>query len=250
MVKLSIVTSWPEVLWWSYMVFKVSRWLTNVFIITIYPVTLKPVYDPLFCWLGLYLLVTLGGLWWSDQLSGEHQSHIVCKCPIPLKQRRKATITTKLVSALPLAQNLTLWFHDHQGLSDSYKTCCKQYGIDVHLKGGQTIKDHLMSPKDKDPINKKIGESATGLTLTGVDCVEGYIPKSARNSEDHIWPSQHLWSWCHNWQLYHTGGERTKTCLRTIKEALFIRANNPSLNRNIGKYHLPHIWDEVLLNIS
>ena len=37
---------------------------------------------------------------------------------------------------------------------------------------------------------------------------------------------------------------------RAIKEALYIRVNNPSLNRNIGKYHLPHIWDEVLLNYS
>ena len=38
--------------------------------------------------------------------------------------------------------------------------------------------------------------------------------------------------------------------LITIKEAIYIRANNPSLNRNVGKFHLPHIWDEVLLNIS
>ena len=35
---------------------------------------------------------------------------------------------------------------------------------------------------------------------------------------------------------------------RTIKEALYIRVNNTSLNKNIGKYHLPHIWDEVLSN--
>ena len=54
----------------------------------------------------------------------------------------------------------------HQGLSESYKNICKQYGIDVHLKGGQTIKDHLMSPKDKDPINKKVG-SYTDLSVTG-----------------------------------------------------------------------------------
>ena len=38
--------------------------------------------------------------------------------------------------------------------------------------------------------------------------------------------------------------------MRTIKEALYIRVNNPSLNRNIGKYHLSHIWDEVLFNTS
>ena len=30
----------------------------------------------------------------------------------------------------------------------------------------------------------------------------------------------------------------------------YIRVNNPSLNKNIGKYHLPHIWDEVLHNTS
>ena len=30
---------------------------------------------------------------------------------------------------------------------------------------------------------------------------------------------------------------------RTIKEAMYIRVNNPTLKRNIGKYNLPHIWD-------
>ena len=45
-------------------------------------------------------------------------------------------------------------------------------------------------------------------------------------------------------------GREDHSLLRTIKKALYIRANNLSLNRNIGKYHLPHIWDEVLLNIS
>ena len=40
-------------------------------------------------------------------------------------------------------------------------------------------------------------------------------------------------------------GREDQNLMRTIKEALYIRVNNPSLNRNIGKYHLPHIWDEV-----
>ena len=35
---------------------------------------------------------------------------------------------------------------------------------------------------------------------------------------------------------------------RLIKESMFIRVNNPSLNKNLGKYHLPYIWDEVLIN--
>ena len=37
---------------------------------------------------------------------------------------------------------------------------------------------------------------------------------------------------------------------RAIKEAIYIRFNNPTLKRNIGKYNLPHIWDKVLFSIS
>ena len=33
-----------------------------------------------------------------------------------------------------------------------------------------------------------------------------------------------------------------------IKESIFIRVNNPTLNNKIGKFYLPHIWDRVLLN--
>ena len=36
---------------------------------------------------------------------------------------------------------------------------------------------------------------------------------------------------------------------RTIKEAIYIRVNNPTLNKNIGKYNLPHIWDTVIFSI-
>ena len=35
---------------------------------------------------------------------------------------------------------------------------------------------------------------------------------------------------------------------RNIKESIFIRVNNPNLNKNIGKVNLPHIWDRVSLN--
>ena len=36
---------------------------------------------------------------------------------------------------------------------------------------------------------------------------------------------------------------------RAIKETMYIRVNNPTLNRNIGKYNLPHLWDKVLHSI-
>ena len=45
-------------------------------------------------------------------------------------------------------------------------------------------------------------------------------------------------------------GREDQNLTRAIKEVFFIRVNDPSLNRNIGKYHLPHIWDEVLHTTS
>ena len=33
-----------------------------------------------------------------------------------------------------------------------------------------------------------------------------------------------------------------------IKESIYIRINNPTLNNNIGKFNLSHIWDRILLN--
>ena len=35
---------------------------------------------------------------------------------------------------------------------------------------------------------------------------------------------------------------------RYVKESIFIRVNNSTLNNNIGKFNLPHIWDRVLIN--
>ena len=44
-------------------------------------------------------------------------------------------------------------------------------------------------------------------------------------------------------------GRENQNIKRAITENLFIRVNNPSLNRSVGKYHLSHIWDEVVFNI-
>ena len=43
-------------------------------------------------------------------------------------------------------------------------------------------------------------------------------------------------------------GRYDQNLTRAIKETIFIRSNGPALNMNIGKYHLPHIWDDSLFN--
>ena len=45
----------------------------------------------------------------------------------------------------------------YSGLSDSIKKIGSKYGVQVYFKGGTAIKNLLMSPKDKDPIQKRSG---------------------------------------------------------------------------------------------
>ena len=45
----------------------------------------------------------------------------------------------------------------YRGLSESIKQRCKIYGVQVYFRGGTTIKNLLMAPKDLDPMMKKSG---------------------------------------------------------------------------------------------
>ena len=45
-------------------------------------------------------------------------------------------------------------------------------------------------------------------------------------------------------------GRDDQNLITTIKEALYIRVNNTSPNKNIGRYHLPRLRDDVLFNPS
>ena len=47
----------------------------------------------------------------------------------------------------------------------------------------------------------------------------------------------------HNFKII---GREENNVARTIQETMFIRVNNPTLNKNIGKYNVPHIWDRIL----
>ena len=67
----------------------------------------------------------------------------------------------------------------HQGLSESFNRTCIKYGIQVHLKGGLTIRNLLMAPKDKDHILNKSGVIYR-YKCHRVECDEEYIGESAR----------------------------------------------------------------------
>ena len=67
----------------------------------------------------------------------------------------------------------------YRGLSESVKKKCSNYGVQVYFRGGTTIKNLLMAPKDKDPMMKKSGVIYS-YKCGKVDCVEEYIGESSR----------------------------------------------------------------------
>ena len=66
-----------------------------------------------------------------------------------------------------------------KGISKSIKQACGKYGIQVHFKGNQTIKQILMKPKDKDPKDSKSGVIYS-YQCPDPDCNEEYIGETSR----------------------------------------------------------------------
>ena len=112
-----------------------------------------------------------------------------------------------------------------------------------------------MAPKDKDHKLQKSG------IIFNYKCPhnswpEQYIRESGRILEDRV--KEHLRAPSPIHQHSSTTGHQIypdcfniihrepQGVTRNIKEAMIIRVNDPSLNRNIGKYQLPHVWDQIL----
>ena len=114
-----------------------------------------------------------------------------------------------------------------------------------------------MAPKDKDHITKKSGVIYR-FKCEKLECDEEYIGETSRTFgeryrghlkvpspiNDHSNISGHSTS-LENFSIV---GSEENNLSRLIKESMYIRVNGPSLNKNIGKFYLPHLWDEVLNN--
>ena len=82
-----------------------------------------------------------------------------------------------------------------------------------------------------------------------VECDVEYIGKSSRTFgerfKEYLKGPSPIFDHSNRSQYYIENfsivGREDQTHMRLIKKSIFIRVNNPSLNENIGKYHLPHI---------
>ena len=137
-------------------------------------------------------------------------------------------------------QNPYLLVPYYKGLSESIKKACSKYGVHVHFKGGLTIKNLLMAPKDKDHIFKRSGVIYR-YKCDRVECDEEYIRESARTFAERF--KEHLKAPSPIYDHYNTCGHTVtidnfsivgredQNLMRTIKEVLYIRVNNLSLNK-------------------
>ena len=202
------------------------------------------------------------------QKEEEHLKNALMNCKYPTWALNRIQMKTKKKDSDQVTANRTSTNNQKSsyivvlycsGLSESIKNIGRKFGVQVYFKGGTTIKNLLMTPKDKDPIQKQSGVIYT-YQCDRVDCDEEYIGESSRTFgarfKKHLKPpspiDDHSNITGHNVTInnFNIGGREDLNQMRTIKEALYIRVNDPSLNRNVGEYHLPHVWDEVLFNTS
>ena len=118
------------------------------------------------------------------------------------------------------------------------------------------MKQLLVKPKDQDPMDKKSGVIYS-YQHGEVTCNEEYIGDTVRTLEERY--REHLKepSPIHV-HIQHTGHNATPDNFSIIgrenqanqdHEGIYLhQVNNPTLNGNIGKFNLNHIWDRVLLN--
>ena len=124
----------------------------------------------------------------------------------------------------------------------------------MHFKGAGTIRQLLVHPKDKDNILKKSGVIYR-YKCGRVDCEDECIGESGRTFaerfKEHLRSPSPIYDHCkttgHEVSLdnFSIVGRDDQSMTRNIREAMLIRFNDPSLDRNIGKYQLSHIWDEI-----
>ena len=122
-------------------------------------------------------------------------------------------------------------------------------------RGNETIKEILVKPKDKD-LERRSG--AIYWYQCGELTCDEYIGKTSmtfgERYKEHLKEPLPIYGhssksgYSTNPDNFTIIGREDHGLARSIKESIYIRVNNPTLNRNVGKYNLHHIWDRVLFN--
>ena len=173
-----------------------------------------------------------------------------------IKKSNPKNSNNQRILELTSSRNHTLLFLITEGSGKVSKGCAVTMGCRCTSKEVQPSKTSQWIPRTKIPCRREV-ESSIDINVTGWSVMRNtmvnqeHLERGSKNISsppifDHYNTTGHEVS-LENFSIV---GKEEQNLMRTMKEALYIRVNNPSLNRNIDKYHLPHIWDEVLFNTS
>ena len=153
-----------------------------------------------------------------------------------------------------------------KGLSEGLQRICGAHGITVAHKPGNTLRQRLVHPKDAPPKDK-ISGVVYCIKCGGENCVEHYVGETEQPLKKRLY------------QHRHNAGEGISSAVcrhlrdcnhefsnnddveilsreknwfsRGVKEAIFIKSLNPSLNRQGGgRFLLSSAWDCNIRQIS
>ena len=154
-----------------------------------------------------------------------------------------------------------------RGKSEHIRRIFQRHKVNVCFRPQRTLRQILVHPKDK-PNKQEICGPIYHIKCLGrskEECEHGYIGETERTLKarfmEHRRPSsttsevsQHI----HSDSPGHTVSLESVTILdrdpswfsRGVKEAIYIRAHRPSLNKDGGRFNLSHIWDSQLTPLT
>jgi len=153
----------------------------------------------------------------------------------------------------------------HGDLSEKLRRIYRDHGISTHFKPTNTIRQSLVHPKDKQPKGRLSGVVYGVRCAEDQDCQEHYIgetgqPLKNRMSQHRRASSSgndsavytHLKASGHQFELEDVVilDREQRWYERGVKEAIWVRAEQPSLNRSGGvRTNLSHGWDRTIKTI-
>ena len=142
--------------------------------------------------------------------------------------------------------------------SEELKRIFGGFGVPTYFKSSNTLRQLLVHPKDPVGKDKVVGPV---YKISCEECDATYVDETERSLKarfgEHRRPSSttskvskhiHTDNPNHNITLENTKilSVEHKWFERGVKEAIYIRAMNPSLNRDGGCYNMPPVWNNII----
>ena len=142
-------------------------------------------------------------------------------------------------------------------MTEALDRTIRKAGFTVHLKPFNTIRRHLVHPKDK-----VISEDKLGLVyhIKCSDCPASYVGETGRQLKERVTEhrkksspiGEHLCQATHSFSTADVSilHQEPDWFRRGVAEAIYINREAPSLNRDSGRHNLPAIYREILTSTS